>query len=344
MLCAVIMAGGKGTRFWPLSTEEKPKQFLKLIGNSTMIQMTVNRILPIIPIDRIFICTCERYVELVREQLPNLPIKNIIIEPESRNTAPCIALSALVISRYYKDATMVVLPADHLIKDENKFTNVIIDGNEFIKENRDAILTLGMEPTRAEVGYGYINYGNIAVPGINKVEKFVEKPNKEEAEKYLESGKFLWNGGMFIWKIDTIINKVKKYTPNIFEALSCIQLADEENLQSIINENYRYTDEISIDYAVLEKSKNIYVLPTEIGWDDIGSWKAIERYRDKDQNGNIESGNSVIIESNKNMIINNKKKVVMIGVENILTIELDDTIFVVNKDSMDNLREYQNSL
>lgn len=198
MLCALIMAGGKGTRFWPLSTEARPKQFLNLIGDDTMIQMTINRIKPIIPIERIFVCTGEMYVSLVKEQLPELPDRNIIIEPEGRNTAPCIALSALVIKRYYKDAIMVVLPSDHLIRDEDKFRNIILDGEEYLKENSSAILTLGMTPNRPETGYGYIKFTNNKV-NINeneviKVEKFVEKPSLEVAKEYLENGSYLWNG------------------------------------------------------------------------------------------------------------------------------------------------------
>ena len=158
MLTALIMAGGKGTRFWPLSTEEKPKQFLNLIGEETMIQMTVNRIKPIIPIERIFVCTGAMYVDLVKEQIPELPERNIIVEPEGRNTAPCITLSAFVIKKYYEDSTMVVLPSDHLIKNEEEFRNVVIHANEFIKYNDNAIITLGMKPSRPEVGYGYIKY------------------------------------------------------------------------------------------------------------------------------------------------------------------------------------------
>lgn len=158
MLCALIMAGGKGTRFWPLSTEEKPKQFLNLIGDKTMIQMTIDRVKPIIPIERIFVCTGEKYIDLVKEQLPELPEKNIIVEPEGRNTAPCIALSALIIKRYYKDATMVVLPSDHLISNEDRFRNILLDGEEYLKENGKSILTLGMTPNRAETGYGYIKF------------------------------------------------------------------------------------------------------------------------------------------------------------------------------------------
>lgn len=198
MLCAVIMAGGKGTRFWPLSTEEKPKQFLNLIEEETMIQMTVNRILPIIPMERVFVCTGAMYVDLVREQLPNLPERNIIVEPEGRNTAPCIALSSLVIKRYYKDANMVVLPSDHLIRDEEKFRDIVKAADSYLNENKNAIVTLGMKPDRPETGYGYINYGTEEVEvnehKVIKVNSFVEKPNLEKAKEYLKQGSYLWNG------------------------------------------------------------------------------------------------------------------------------------------------------
>lgn len=340
-ICALIMAGGKGTRFWPLSTEEKPKQFLNLIGEETMIQMTVNRILPIIPIERIFICTGERYRDLVKEQLPNLPEKNIIVEPEGRNTTPCIALSALVIKRYFKDSNMVVLPSDHLIRDENIFRDIIIKGNEFLKQNNDGIITLGMKPDRPETGYGYIKYGEKIEESINKVESFVEKPNLEVAKRYLSEGNYLWNGGMFLWKTEYIINEIKKFVPETYEALHNIENIDELELQNFINKNYFKTNSISIDYAVLEKSKNIYVIPSEIGWDDIGSWKSIERYKDKDNKNNIINSNTQVIESNSNIVVNNTKEVVMIGVNNTMAIETEDTIFLVNKDYMENLKNYQ---
>ena len=346
MLCALIMAGGKGTRFWPLSTEEKPKQFLNLIGEETMIQMTVNRIKPIIPIEKIFVCTGSMYVDLVKEQLPELPSRNIIIEPEGRNTTPCIALSALVIQRYYKDANMIVLPSDHLIKDEEKFRHIVETSNEFIEKNNYAIITLGMKPERPEIGYGYIKY-NIdsdrkTLSNIFKVDKFVEKPNEEKAKKYLEDGSFLWNGGMFLWKISTIINEIKKYSPKTYEAIQKIEGIKEENLQNLINEKYHETESISIDYAVLEKSKNIYVVPSEIGWDDIGTWKSVERYKEKDINNNILDGNARVIESKSNISINTGKRVVMIGIDDVMTLETEDSIYIVNKDYMDKLREYKN--
>lgn len=345
MLCALIMAGGKGTRFWPLSTEERPKQFLNLIGDNTMIQMTINRIKPIIPIERIFVCTGERYVSLVKEQLPELPERNIIVEPEGRNTAPCIALSSLIIKRYYKDATMIVLPSDHLIKDEERFRNIILDGEEYLKKNDNAIITLGMTPNRPETGYGYIKFTddkvNINENEVIRVEKFVEKPILEVANEYLKDGAYLWNGGMFVWTVDNIITQIREFSSGTYEALKGIEYIEESNLQAFINKNYKKTEAISIDYAVLEKSNDIYVIPSDINWDDIGTWKSIERYKEKDLDNNIISKNVRAIESKSNMAINNNKKIVMIGIEDTMTVETEDTIFIVNKDYMDKLREYK---
>ena len=345
MLCALIMAGGKGKRFWPLSTEEKPKQFLNLIGKDTMIQMTVDRIKSIIPIERIFICTATNYVNLVKEQLPHLPERNIIIEPEGRNTAPCIALSAFIINRYFKDSTMIVLPSDHLIKDEEKFRNILEEANYFLENNKKAIITLGMKPDRPETGYGYIKYTNKISGNDNfnvfKVDKFVEKPDAEKAKEYLQKNAYLWNGGIFLWKTSTIIDEIKKYCPETYEAIHEIEDVKEEELQKLIDEKYHKTEAISIDYAVLEKSKNIYVVPSEIGWDDIGTWKSVERYREKDINDNILYGNARVIESRSNIAINNYKRVVMIGIDDVMTLETEDSIYIVNKEYMDNLDDYK---
>lgn len=348
MLCALIMAGGKGTRFWPLSTEEKPKQFLNLIGDKTMIQMTVNRIKPIIPIERIFICTGERYVHLVKEQLPEIPEKNIIVEPEGRNTTPCIALSAFIIKKYYKDSTMVVLPSDHLIKDEEKFRDIVISAEKFIKNNDKAIITLGMKPTRAETGYGYIRYSHenkvTNKHDFIRVEAFVEKPNKEKAEAYINEGNYLWNGGIFLWSIENILNNIKKYSPNTYEALHLLESVKEEQVYKIVNNNYKNTESISIDYSVLEKSKDIYVAPSEFGWDDVGTWRAIERYKEKDCNDNVITENVKLLNCKSSMVINNDKNIVMIGLEDIMSVETDSTIFILHKNYMDNLKEIKTLL
>ena len=341
MLCALIMAGGKGTRFWPLSTEEKPKQFLNLVGDNTMIQMTVNRILPIIPIERIFVCTGEKYIDYVINQLPKLPKENIIVEPEGRNTAPCIALSSMIIKRKFNDASVLVLPSDHLIEKEDEFRSIILKGNDFLEKNPYNIVTLGIQPNRPETGYGYIKLKNEIFNNIYKVDKFVEKPDENTAKKYLANGNYLWNSGMFLWKAENIINQIKNYSPEIYEALKEIETIEADVIGNYVKENYKNTTNISIDYAVLEHSKDIYVIPSDIGWDDIGTWKAVERYRDRDLDNNIVAENVSVIESKSNMIVNNKKRVVLIGIEEVMTLETEDSIFIVNKKYMDNLRDYQ---
>ncbi|MGL5151650.1 MAG: mannose-1-phosphate guanylyltransferase [Clostridium sp.] len=347
MLCGLIMAGGKGTRFWPLSTEEKPKQFLNLIGEETMIQMTVNRVKPIIPIERIFVCTGAMYVDLVKEQLPELPEENIIVEPEGRNTAPCIALSAFVIQKYYNNSTMVVLPSDHLIKDEEEFRRILLSSEDFISENKEAIVTLGMEPTRAETGYGYIKCNNSFEPInetniIKKVDAFVEKPNKEKAKEYLEKGNYLWNGGMFLWNTENILKKIKTYCVDTYEALEPIVQVSLENLQNLINERYRETEAISIDYAVLEKSDDIYVVPSDFGWDDVGSWEALDRYREKDSSGNVHVGRTSTINGVNNLVISSNQTIVVEGLSDIYVIENDGKIIVGHKSNVANVKELKN--
>lgn len=342
MICALIMAGGKGTRFWPLSTEEKPKQFLNLIGEETMIQMTVNRIKPIIPIERIFICTGKNYVNLVKDQLPELPQRNIIIEPEARNTTPCIALSAFIIRKYYGDTRMVVLPSDHLIKFEDEFRNILTEANEFLNRNNKAIITLGMKPTRPEIGYGYIKCSN-NVQELNdhkviKVESFIEKPNEDTAKQYLDSGSYLWNGGIFIWSTDNILDKIKKYSSNTYDALYPIKNAKEEELQEVIDKNYVNTESISIDYAVMEKSNDIYVIPSDLGWDDVGSWEAIERYRHHDKNMNIHIGDVKVLNSKNSLIVSSNNKIIIDGLSDIYLIENDGKIVIGKKERISTIK------
>lgn len=344
MLCALVMAGGRGTRFWPLSTDEKPKQFLNLIGEDTMIQMTVNRIKPLIPLERIFVCTGEKYVDLVKEQLPELPERNIIVEPEGRNTAPCIALSALIIERYYKDAKMVVLPADHLIKYEGKFRKALSKAEEFVELKKEAIITLGMEPSRPETGYGYIKCADQVHASdnvvIKKVEKFVEKPNMQKAKEYLADGTYLWNGGMFIWSCANIIEQIKKYSSATYEALNKISSIEEKDIQIFIDENYKNTEAISIDYAVLEKSEDVYVIPSDFGWDDVGNWEAIERYREKDPFGNILMGVATVDKDGEdNLIVATNTEVIIDGLNGIYVIENDGKIIVGDKKNIAHIKE-----
>ena len=348
MLCALIMAGGKGTRFWPLSTEEKPKQFLRLLGKDTMIQMTVKRLDGLIPLDRTFIVTSENYVHYIKEQLPNLPERNIIIEPEGRNTAPCIALSAFYIDKIYKDATLVVLPADHLIINEEKFRETINSGYEFIEKNEGSIVTIGIKPDRPETGYGYIKTiknKQSESNNIYKVEKFVEKPDEQTAKRYLDEGNYLWNGGMFIWKAINILKLTKKYLKNTFDALSEIASASDEEYERVLKEKYENVDCISIDYGIMEKVDNIYVIPGDFGWDDVGTWNSVLRYRKKDINNNICMGGKIInIDGKNNIAVSNGKLIVIAGIDNTFVVEGDEAIVITSKENMGNIKNIKSSI
>lgn len=343
MLCALIMAGGKGERFWPLSTDEKPKQFLKLLGEETMIQMTVNRLKELIPFERIFVITGKRYLYLVKEQLPQLPSRNIIAEPMGKNTAPCIALSAFIIKKYYEDATIAVLPSDHLIRNEEEFRNVIAAADSFIKENKEAIVTLGMKPDRAEIGYGYIKahktFSIVNGLKIKNVDVFVEKPNIIKAEEYLKDGDFLWNGGMFVWKAENILRLTEKYLKNTYEILKEIVCETEESYEQKLKNNYTLVDNVSIDYAIMEKLENIYVIPSQLGWDDVGTWYSVERCREKDSNNNVCIGNIININSKNNIIVGRNKPVIISGLDDIFVVESDDVILIGNKDDIKDIKD-----
>ena len=241
---------------------------------------------------------------------------------------------------------MVVLPSDHLIKDEEEFRNVIESANEFVNNNDESIITLGMEPSRAETGYGYIRYANekqdVNNHKVIKVDAFVEKPNKEKAEEYLNEGNYLWNGGMFLWSVDNILEQVNKYSSDTYKALERLEEVDEEAMQSFINNNYEYTEAISIDYAVLEKSEDIYVIPSNFGWDDVGSWEALDRYRDKDTHGNVLVGNAKVVESESNLVISSTHDIVVEGLSDIYVIENDGKILVGHKSNVANVKELKN--
>lgn len=345
MLCALIMAGGMGTRFWPLSTEEKPKQFLNLLGHDTMLQMTVKRLLPLIPIERIFVVTGSRYVHFIREQIYNLPDENIIVEPEGRNTAPCIGLSAFYIDKIYKDASLLVLPSDHLINDEDKFRETVKSGYHFIDGNEKSIVTIGIKPDRPETGYGYIKIASDDINNkanrfpIYRVSKFIEKPDLDTAQKYLKTNRYLWNAGMFIWKTSTIKYNLKKFLPDTYCILDQIFQASSDDYNTILNEKYPDVESISIDFGIMEKADNIYVILGCFGWDDIGSWKAVERYRESDENNNICIGNIMSIKSKNNLVVGSGKPIVLVGMEDAFVIESKDVILVVNKDNVDDIKK-----
>lgn len=339
--CVLIMAGGKGTRFWPKSTEEKPKQFISLIEERTMIQITVDRVKKILPIKNIFVATGEKYVDLVKEQIPDLPDKNIIVEPIGRNTAPCILLASLYIKQIYNDCNIAVLPSDHLIKNKDNFLDVLKTANDFVNKNSNSIVTIGITPDRPETGYGYIKYDKTDKNSVVKVDKFVEKPNFETAEEYLKSKEYLWNAGMFIFNVDYMLKELENNYKETYSLLQKLPSIYDEQYKSVLSDVYPKAESISIDYAVMEKSKNIYVIPASFGWDDIGTWKSLERYIEEDENRNYIKGQASTYDSSNNILYSDNKKIVVIGLDNIFCIESDDRIVIGPKDSIEELVKYR---
>lgn len=250
--------------------------------------------------------------------------------------------------KMYKFRSMVVLPSDHLIEKEDVFLNIIKKSTEFLNDYKNSIITLGMTPNRAETGYGYIEVGSDEISSsdftISNVSRFVEKPNKEKAEEYLQAGNFLWNGGMFMWKVESILEKIKEYMPRTYNALIGLEEVSEIELNKFVNENYKETEAISVDYGILEKSKEIFVVPSDIGWDDIGSWDAMERYREKDEQGNVVIGESKKINAKNNIIVSSGKKIVIADLEDIYVLESEKSIIVGRKSNINNLKNIKESV
>ena len=341
MFCALIMAGGKGTRFWPKSTEDLPKQFLNLIDEKTMIELTYDRLLKVIPKERIFVVTGKKYKSLVSKQLIDLPERNIIIEPEGRNTAPCILLASIYIKQIYEDATIAVLPSDHAIKDTEEFCKILNVAEDYVEnKNKNAIVTIGVTPNRPETGYGYIKFEN-SKEKVIKVEKFVEKPNLEKAKEYLESGRYLWNAGMFIFNVNNMLNELEANYSG-YNVLKRLPNIDSENYNRELEKIYSECESISIDYAVMEKSKNIYVVPGDFGWDDIGTWMSLERYIKKDENQNILNGNITAYGAKNNIIYSGDKKIVLLDTEDIFCIDTEDVLVIGKRDSICKVHELRN--
>ncbi len=330
---ALIMAGGRGERFWPKSRVGKPKQFLALTDDKkTMIQLTVERILPLVKMEDIFVATVRDYYTLVREQLPELPAENILCEPVGKNTAPCIGLGAVHMARRHGDAVMFVLPSDHLITNQDIFLDTLADAAALAEDGQN-LVTLGIRPESPETGYGYIKIkGGQADCGAYVVERFVEKPDLETAKEYLASGQYLWNSGMFVWKVSTILNNLERHLPEIYRGLCRIREAignDEE--YAVLQEEFTAFRAESIDYGVMEKAENIYTLTGRFGWDDVGSWLAVARLKKADEMGNVFSGN-VVDTGVRNCIVQGEKRVIaLVGVEDLVVVDTEDALLVCNK-------------
>lgn len=343
MLCALIMAGGVGSRFWPQSTPENPKQFLPLLGNKTMLQMTYDRINKIVPKENIFIVTNYDYVPKVKKQIHGIRDENIIAEPCSKNTAPCILLSTIYIKNIYKNTNIVCISSDSYIENENKFIKDISLANKYVTKKQESIVTIGIKPTRPETNYGYIKYEH-SDNKVLKVLKFVEKPNLELAQKYYESKEYLWNAGMFIFNAKSILKEFENNLPKEYNLLINLPEYTNSKYYKFLNEYYEKCTKISMDYAIIEKSNNVFTIPTEIGWDDIGTWNSVERYIPKDAKNNVLKGNIKVINSNDNIVYANNKKVVLLDIENIFCIDSDDVIIVGKKESLNKVYTLKDKL
>ena len=336
---AVIMAGGRGERFWPKSRNSRPKQFLSLTSDGeTMIQKTVKRLLPIVDMEDIYIVTNAAYKQLVLDQIKGLPEENILAEPCARNTAPCIAFASAVISRKYDDAVMLVLPSDHLIGYENIYISTLKKAIKVAEKDKN-LVTIGITPTYAETGYGYINFGEECGDAF-KVERFVEKPDLPTAKKYLASGKYLWNSGMFVWKISSIMTDLKEFMPDIYEGALRIGEAfgTEKFTETLVKEFTAFTSE-SIDFGIMEKASNIYTIPGSFGWDDVGSWLAVERINETDDDKNYIDGDVITVDSKRTTICGGKRLVAAIGTRDIIIVDTDDVLLVCSKNNTQDVKK-----
>ena len=338
---AVIMAGGVGSRFWPMSTEQFPKQFHDMLGTgSTLIQKTVGRFEKIIPAENILIATNKKYENLVLDQLPKISPKQLLLEPAMRNTAPCILYSAFKIYQENPDGIMVIAPSDHWIEDETEFLKNIKTAFDFCAEN-DALLTLGIQPTFPNIGYGYIQFEN-SEKELKKVKKFTEKPNLEKAEQFLESGDYLWNAGIFVWSAKSILKAFKTYLPEMYALFSNGENNYNTALENqFIETNYAFSENISIDFGIMEKANNVFVLPVNFKWNDLGTWSSLyaELKKDSDQNATL-GGNVIYIDSANNIVkTQSKKRVVIQGLNDYIVVEKEDVILICPKNKEQEIKQ-----
>lgn len=331
---AILMAGGVGSRFWPVSTTEFPKQFHDMLGSGdTLIQKTFSRLSNLIPVENILILTNEKYNHIVLDQLPMVKQEQVLLEPAMRNTAPCILYASLKIQQQNPDAVMVVAPSDHWIEDEHAFVENLQSCFDFCS-NENALMTLGIQPTFPNTGFGYIEFDKTDSNTIKKVRQFREKPDYETAKSFLASGNFLWNGGIFIWSVKSITGAFEKFQPQMYALFSkgkpSYNTPDEVNF---INRNYADAENISIDYAVMENAKNVYVLPATFDWNDLGTWGSLHEKLDKDDNSNAVVNATVLLNNaSGNIISTSKDKLVIIdGLEDYIIVDKDNTLLIYPK-------------
>ena len=339
-----IMAGGIGSRFWPMSRTELPKQFLDILNTGkTLIQSTFDRFSKFIPIENIYVVTSENYRAIVTEQLPFLRAENILCEPSRKNTAPCIAYISYKLAQINSEANLICAPADHIITDEDSFEAICLDALKFTA-NIKALLTLGVKPTNPNTGYGYIQYEQLAVSNnVYKVKTFTEKPDRDLAKTFVASGDFLWNAGIFVWQIKNIIKAFELLLPEIHEMFDAEkEYFNTEKEKESIERIYPQCVNISIDYGIMEKADNVYVIPSSFGWSDLGTWASAYETLEKDYLDNAVAGNNVIIiDATKNMVhADNKKLILLQGLEDFIIVDTKDVLLICKKDKEQEIKEY----
>jgi mannose-1-phosphate guanylyltransferase len=339
-----IMAGGIGSRFWPLSRINYPKQFLDILGSGqSLIQQTYERFRHLVPRQNIYVVTANEYLGITREQLPDLPRENILGEPYRKNTAPCIAYISFKIRELNPEASLIVAPADHLILNEHKFLDICNQALEFVN-HFNALITIGIKPTYPNTGYGYIQHEGIeAIPSIFKVRTFTEKPNRELAKTFIASGDFLWNSGIFVWQIKRGLEAFKKHLPEMYELFASD--ADKLNTpeeKSILESIYPQCTNISIDFGVMEKADNVYVIPASFGWSDLGTWNSAWENMEKDYLENAVAGTNVIVFDTNKCVVNvpDDKLVVLQGLDDYIIVDTKDVLLICQKEKEQEIKEY----
>ncbi len=340
MYC-LLMAGGSGTRFWPKSREKKAKQFLQINGKKSLIANTITRFKKIVPPDNIFIVTKESQKQVIEHHIDNIPLKNIIIEPMGKNTAPCIGLGALFIQHKDPESIMIVSPADHLVQKEKIFTQTIKAAVK-VAEDNNCLVTIGINPDRPATGYGYIqskkNIGPVNNIDVFTVRTFAEKPDLETAERFIESGDFYWNSGIFIFKVKTFLKAVKKFLPDLHKALMEIKSSlHKKDFEKKLHKIYPRLKAISIDFGIMEKVNNVCMVKGNFPWSDLGSWEQVYRLSSKNKNGNVIQG-TVIIDNVKNSYINTDEMVAVVGLDDVVIVQDQGATIVCRKDKTEDIK------
>ncbi|MDR3714429.1 MAG: mannose-1-phosphate guanylyltransferase [Puia sp.] len=340
----VIMAGGIGSRFWPMSRQNYPKQFLDILNTGkTLIQWTFERFSSFIPVENIYVVTSHEYATIVHEQLPDLPRENVLGEPSRKNTAPCIAYISFKLQQKDPKASLIVAPADHLILDKKGFNKVCLEALSFVNKH-NAFITLGIKPTHPNTGYGYIQHEQHSVSdNVYKVKTFTEKPNLQLARTFLSSGDFLWNAGIFVWQVKNIIHAFEKYLPEMYDVFS----ADKEKFNTpeekkALEHIYPLCTNISIDFGIMEKADNVYVIPSSFGWSDLGTWKSAYDNLEKDYLDNAVAGdNVVVIDSTKCMVhAPSGKLLVLQGLDDFIVVDTPDVLLICKKEKEQDIKDY----